>query len=191
MSLGPWRGRHEGHAGHGAERHARPEARGAASAARRDPGRRGGRGGRRPATAPCIGSTLVRTCSPMPRAARCGRPERGGRLFHDRRRPRAYAIQVAEKGVIWTRMRATGTPSHGSMPSPDNAAIKLADAAGRLAARHSRHDRRRGAWFFEGRPGEMLRLAEAGDDEAVTAAIEAAVSEPTMQRSSTACCAIR
>jgi acetylornithine deacetylase/succinyl-diaminopimelate desuccinylase-like protein len=26
---------------------------------------------------------------------------------------RAYAIQVAEKGIIWTRMRATGTPSHG------------------------------------------------------------------------------
>ena len=38
--------------------------------------------------------------------------------------------------------------------------------------------------FFEGIGlGEVLRLAEAGDDEAVTAAIEAAVSEPTMQRS--------
>jgi acetylornithine deacetylase/succinyl-diaminopimelate desuccinylase-like protein len=98
---------------------------------------------------------------------------------------RAYAIQVAEKGIIWTRMRATGTPSHGSMPSPDNAAIKLADAASRLAA--ARQPARptpvvRG--FFEGIGlGEVLRLAEAGDDAAVVAAIEAAVSEPTMQRS--------
>ncbi len=98
---------------------------------------------------------------------------------------RAYAIQVAEKGIIWTRMRATGTPSHGSMPSPDNAAIKLADAASRLAA--ARQPARPTAvvrGFFEGIGlGEVLRLAEAGDDEAVTAAIEAAVSEPTMQRS--------
>jgi acetylornithine deacetylase/succinyl-diaminopimelate desuccinylase-like protein len=98
---------------------------------------------------------------------------------------RTYAIQVAEKGIIWTRMRATGTPSHGSMPSPDNAAIKLANAASRLAA--ARQPSRptpvvRG--FFEGLGlDHVLRLAEAGDDEAVTAAIEAAVSEPTMQRS--------
>jgi acetylornithine deacetylase/succinyl-diaminopimelate desuccinylase-like protein len=98
---------------------------------------------------------------------------------------RAYAIQVAEKGIIWTRLRASGTPSHGSMPSPDNAAIKLADAASRLAA--ARQPARptpvvRG--FFAGIGlGEVLRLAEAGDDAAVVAAIEAAVSEPTMQRS--------
>ena len=98
---------------------------------------------------------------------------------------RAYAIQVAEKGIIWTRMRATGTPSHGSMPSPDNAAIKLADAASRLAA--SRQPARPTAvvrGFFEGIGlSEVLRLADAGEGEAVTAAIEAAVSEPTMQRS--------
>ena len=98
---------------------------------------------------------------------------------------RAYAIQVAEKGIIWTRMRATGTPSHGSMPSPDNAAIKLANAASRLAA--ARRPARatpvvRG--FFEGIGlQDVLQLAEAGDDAGVTAAIEAAVSEPTMQRS--------
>jgi acetylornithine deacetylase/succinyl-diaminopimelate desuccinylase-like protein len=98
---------------------------------------------------------------------------------------RAYTIQVAEKGIIWTRVRATGTPSHGSMPSPDNAAIKLANATSRLAA--ARRPARatpvvRG--FFEGIGlGEVLRLAEAGDDSGVTAGIEAAVSEPTMQRS--------
>jgi acetylornithine deacetylase/succinyl-diaminopimelate desuccinylase-like protein len=98
---------------------------------------------------------------------------------------RAYAIQVAEKGIIWTRLRASGTPSHGSMPSPDNAAIKLADAASRLAA--ARQPARPTAvvrGFFEGIGlGDVLRQAEAGDDEGVVAAIEAAVSEPTMQRS--------
>ena len=98
---------------------------------------------------------------------------------------RAYAIQVAEKGIIWTRLRAIGTPSHGSMPSPDNAAIKLANATSRLAA--ARQPARptdvvRG--FFEGIGlGDIIRLSAAGEDEAVTAAIEAAVSDPTMQRS--------
>jgi len=46
---------------------------------------------------------------------------------------RVYAIQVAEKGIIWTRLTATGTTGHGSMPHPDNAAIKLAAAVTRLA----------------------------------------------------------
>ena len=46
---------------------------------------------------------------------------------------RVYAIQVAEKGIIWTRLTATGTTGHGSMPLPDNAAIKLAAAVARLA----------------------------------------------------------
>ncbi len=107
---------------------------------------------------------------------------------------RAYAIQVAEKGIIWTRMRATGTPSHGSMPSPDNAAIKLADAASRLAA--ARQPARPTAvvrGFFEGIGlGEVLRLAEAGDDEAVTAAHRGGrrASRPC-SAPWTACCATR
>ena len=41
---------------------------------------------------------------------------------------RFYTIQVAEKGIAWTRLRTTGSPGHGSMPHPDNAAIKLAAA---------------------------------------------------------------
>jgi acetylornithine deacetylase/succinyl-diaminopimelate desuccinylase-like protein len=98
---------------------------------------------------------------------------------------RAYTIQVAEKGIIWTRMRATGTPSHGSMPSPDNAAIKLANAASRLAAaRQAPRPTPVVRGFFEGIGlGEVLRQVDAGDDAAVTALIEAAVSEPTMRRS--------
>ena len=46
---------------------------------------------------------------------------------------RFYAVQVAEKGIVWTRLRTTGTPGHGSMPHVDNAAIKLAAAVTALA----------------------------------------------------------
>ncbi|HEY7333091.1 MAG TPA: M20/M25/M40 family metallo-hydrolase [Candidatus Limnocylindria bacterium] len=98
---------------------------------------------------------------------------------------RAYAIQVAEKGIVWTRLRATGTPSHGSMPAPDNAAIKLADAVTRLAttprpARVIPVVRR----FFEGLGlGEAVILAEAGDDAGARAALTAAVDDPVLRRS--------
>jgi acetylornithine deacetylase/succinyl-diaminopimelate desuccinylase-like protein len=98
---------------------------------------------------------------------------------------RAYAIQVAEKGIIWTRVRATGTPSHGSMPSPDNAAIKLARAVGRLAAepRPPRiipvvHG------FFEGLGlGEVADLAAAGQEGEARARLAAAVDDPVLRRS--------
>jgi acetylornithine deacetylase/succinyl-diaminopimelate desuccinylase-like protein len=98
---------------------------------------------------------------------------------------RAYAIQVAEKGIIWTRLRATGTPSHGSMPSPDNAAIKLAEAVGRLA-RRPRPARlipvvQR---FFEGLGlGEVAALAERGADVEARDALVAAVEDPFLRRS--------
>jgi len=98
---------------------------------------------------------------------------------------RAYAIQVAEKGIIWTRLRATGTPSHGSMPSPDNAAIKLAEAVGRLARRPRparlipvvQH-------FFEGLGlGEVAALAERGADAEARDALVVAVDDPVLRRS--------
>jgi acetylornithine deacetylase/succinyl-diaminopimelate desuccinylase-like protein len=98
---------------------------------------------------------------------------------------RSYAIQVAEKGIIWTRLRATGTPSHGSMPSPDNAAIKLAQAVTRLAAA-PRPARliplvRR---FFEGLGlDEVATLAERGEDQAAHDALAAAVDDPVVRRS--------
>jgi acetylornithine deacetylase/succinyl-diaminopimelate desuccinylase-like protein len=98
---------------------------------------------------------------------------------------RAYAIQVAEKGIIWTRLRATGTPSHGSMPSPDNAAIKLAAAVSALAAA-PRPARLipvvRG--FFEGLGlGEVATLAEAGRDSEARARLDETVSDPVLRRS--------
>ena len=98
---------------------------------------------------------------------------------------RAYAIQVAEKGIIWTRMRATGTPSHGSMPSPDNAAAKLATAVTRLnaAPRPARLIpvvRR----FFDGLGiGSVADAAERGDESEARARLETAVSDETLRRS--------
>jgi acetylornithine deacetylase/succinyl-diaminopimelate desuccinylase-like protein len=38
-----------------------------------------------------------------------------------------YSVQVAEKGTARFRIRATGTPGHGSVPRPDNAVFKLAE----------------------------------------------------------------
>jgi acetylornithine deacetylase/succinyl-diaminopimelate desuccinylase-like protein len=98
---------------------------------------------------------------------------------------RAYAIQVAEKGIIWTRLRATGTPSHGSMPSTDNAAIKLAAAVSRLAAA-PRPARlipvvRR---FFDGLGlGEVASLAEAGREAEARARLQAEVDDAVLRRS--------
>ena len=98
---------------------------------------------------------------------------------------RAYAIQVAEKGIVWTRLRATGTPSHGSMPSPDNAAIKLADAVSRLAAA-PRPPRvipvvRR---FFEGLGlSQVIALAERGHDSEASVALRESVEDDMLRRS--------
>jgi acetylornithine deacetylase/succinyl-diaminopimelate desuccinylase-like protein len=98
---------------------------------------------------------------------------------------RVYTIQVAEKGIIWTRMRATGTPSHGSMPSPDNAAIKLADAVTRLvAAPRPAHLIPLVRGFFDGLGlSDVADLAERGEDGAARARLEEAVADPVLQRS--------
>jgi acetylornithine deacetylase/succinyl-diaminopimelate desuccinylase-like protein len=54
---------------------------------------------------------------------------------------RFYPIQVAEKGICWFEIRATGEPGHGSMPHPHNAVVKLARAIERLGtARLPQHD---------------------------------------------------
>jgi len=40
-----------------------------------------------------------------------------------------YAVDVAEKGVLWLRLRFKGRPGHGSMPrAADNALVKLSEA---------------------------------------------------------------
>jgi acetylornithine deacetylase/succinyl-diaminopimelate desuccinylase-like protein len=98
---------------------------------------------------------------------------------------RVYTIQVAEKGIAWTRLRATGTTGHASMPHPDNAALKLAEAVSRLAA----------APF----PARLTPVVEAflaalgldvvassiraGDEPGAMAALETMVDDPVLRRS--------
>ena len=52
--------------------------------------------------------------------------EFGGRRF--------YPIQVAEKGYANYRITVHGTWAHGSVPRPDNAAVRAAEVVARLAA---------------------------------------------------------
>ncbi len=47
---------------------------------------------------------------------------------------RLYAIQTAEKGLGWLRLRAEGRPGHGSMTHDDNAVTRLAAAVSRIGA---------------------------------------------------------
>jgi acetylornithine deacetylase/succinyl-diaminopimelate desuccinylase-like protein len=48
----------------------------------------------------------------------------GGRAF--------YPVMVAEKGVVWMKLRARGSPGHGSLPREDNATVRLAEAVAKL-----------------------------------------------------------
>lgn len=43
-----------------------------------------------------------------------------------------YPIQVAEKGICWIRARVRGRPGHGSIPIPENATVRLAEAVARV-----------------------------------------------------------
>lgn len=45
-----------------------------------------------------------------------------------------YPVQVAEKGICWFEMTATGKPGHGSMPRPDNATVRLGRAIAALGS---------------------------------------------------------
>ena len=47
---------------------------------------------------------------------------------------RAYLVQTAEKGIAWLRLHARGRAGHGSVPSDENAVVRLAEALGRIAA---------------------------------------------------------
>ncbi len=98
---------------------------------------------------------------------------------------RVYTIQVAEKGIIWTRIRAGGTPGHGSMPHRDNPAVKLAAAVTRLAtAPHPARLIAVVADFFSSLGlGSVVRAAEAGDEDAVRNELERRVEDPVLRRS--------
>jgi acetylornithine deacetylase/succinyl-diaminopimelate desuccinylase-like protein len=98
---------------------------------------------------------------------------------------RVYTVQVAEKGIIWTRLTATGTTGHGSMPHADNAASKLADAVARLGA--------------ESQPARLTPVVRAfletlglhgladaarrGDEERMQVELERGTPDPVLRRS--------
>ena len=46
---------------------------------------------------------------------------------------RAYLVQTAEKGILWLRLVASGRAGHGSVPNPENAVVRLAEAITRIA----------------------------------------------------------
>ena len=99
---------------------------------------------------------------------------------------RFYTIQVAEKGIAWTRLRTTGTPGHGSMPHEDNAAIKLAAAVTAIAADQARRPARVlpvVAGFLEAMGlGEVAARAET-DPAGASAILGERVTDPVMRRS--------
>jgi len=47
---------------------------------------------------------------------------------------RIYLLQTAEKGTLWLRLRAIGRAGHGSVPNPEGAINRLAEAIGRVSA---------------------------------------------------------
>jgi acetylornithine deacetylase/succinyl-diaminopimelate desuccinylase-like protein len=102
----------------------------------------------------------------------------GGRRF--------YTVQVAEKGIVWTRLRTTGTPGHGSMPHDDNAAIRLAAAVTAIAE----HQAKRPARVIDTvrRFLEALGVSEVAglvetDPAAASEALARNVDDPVLRRS--------
>jgi len=102
----------------------------------------------------------------------------GGRRF--------YTIQVAEKGIAWTRLRTTGTTGHGSMPHDANAAIRLARAVTALAADQAERPARVievvGDFLRAIGVGSVADLAE-NDPAGAGAALEERVADPVLRRS--------
>src|SRR5439155_1888629 len=98
---------------------------------------------------------------------------------------RVYGIQVAEKGIAWTRLRATGITGHGSMPHPENAAIKLAEAVTRLAA--APHPARLTpvveAFLLALGLDAVVDALGAGDEAAAFGRLDADVEDPILRRS--------
>jgi acetylornithine deacetylase/succinyl-diaminopimelate desuccinylase-like protein len=98
---------------------------------------------------------------------------------------RVYAVQVAEKGIMWIRVTATGTPGHASMPHSDNPAVKLASALSRLA--EEAHPPRvigvvRDFLLVLGLGG-VADAAEKGDAAGMAAALREHVGDPVLRRS--------
>jgi acetylornithine deacetylase/succinyl-diaminopimelate desuccinylase-like protein len=85
--------------------------------------------------------------------------EVGGATFYLGGRP-FYPVQVAEKGIAWLRVVATGATGHGSIPHDDNAVVRLSAFLALVGRRklpvHASPEVRRfleGLAAFQGRTG--------------------------------------
>jgi len=58
--------------------------------------------------------------------------EVGGYSISLNEHARVYTVQTAEKGINWLKLRALGTPGHGSFVHDDNAVTRLAEAVSRI-----------------------------------------------------------
>jgi acetylornithine deacetylase/succinyl-diaminopimelate desuccinylase-like protein len=96
---------------------------------------------------------------------------------------RFYTIQVAEKGLAWSRLRSSGTPGHGSMPHEDNAAIKLARAVVALAGDQATRPLRPIPVVAEFLAALGLGEVVGGDASEVASVLAKRVPDPVMRRS--------
>jgi acetylornithine deacetylase/succinyl-diaminopimelate desuccinylase-like protein len=59
----------------------------------------------------------------------------GGGLAIQQRKGNVYPVQTAEKGILWLKIKASGTPGHGSMPNmADNAILRMNKVLNRLSS---------------------------------------------------------
>jgi len=83
---------------------------------------------------------------------------------------RLYLIQIAEKGIEWLRLTATGAPGHGSMLHEDNAVTAVAEAVARLGRHRFPVELTPAVRAFLGHLGDALGLdLELTDPETVIA----------------------
>jgi acetylornithine deacetylase/succinyl-diaminopimelate desuccinylase-like protein len=63
----------------------------------------------------------------------------GGGLAIPTQKRNVYTVQTAEKGIIWFKIKAKGTPGHGSMPNTaDNAIMRMNNVIDKLGNYRSR-----------------------------------------------------
>src|SRR5574341_1239238 len=86
----------------------------------------------------------------------------GGGFSLDILGERFFTCRVTEKGSARFALRARGRPGHGSMPHPDNAVLKLADAIQKIGvAEFPLHVSPIVSTFFEGVAAKLGKRAES------------------------------
>jgi acetylornithine deacetylase/succinyl-diaminopimelate desuccinylase-like protein len=96
--------------------------------------------------------------------------EVGGFSFTVSDNLRLYLVQIAEKGIDWLRLTATGTAGHGSMLHEDNAVTAVAEAVARLGRHRFPIEITPAVRAFLEHISELLGIAlEPDDPEAMVA----------------------